>query len=342
MVGRGGIPDAEGSARPHDADPEHLRRTTEELIAMGTGSFLFTATGEPFVHPAALELMAACKAAGRECVANTNGLLLSRDVLDELLEMGFDQLRITTMAGTPELYEQTHPGTPGAAFERMVENLRYLSERKKALGVSRPEVCIITVAISQNYDALLEVAQLAAEVGAERVWFRPFDDLDDPCLAPLAPNPEQSTLVRRQARQAAASLEARGIRHNVPGFLRIFGGQIDTAPLYRLIPCYYPWFVLRVDTDGSVYTCCRCYRPLGNVREQEVREIWYGPAFRAFRRKAGNLNRGGQPPEACTCGRCVNAQANVRVYRLLHPLRGRSAALEQLRPGAGAQESEPI
>ncbi|MFO8006873.1 MAG: radical SAM protein, partial [Candidatus Brocadiia bacterium] len=313
---------------------------TEELIEMGTGSFLFTAMGEPFIHPDALDLMAACKAAGRECTVNTNGLLLTREALDELLEMRFDQLRITTMAGTPELYEQIHPGTPGAAFERLVDNLRYLAERKKALGLSKPEVWIITVAIAPNHDAMLEVARLAAKVGAERVWYRAFDDVDDPCLAPLAPSSEQAAVIRRQAREAARCLEARGLRHNVPEFLCTFGGQIDTAALYATIPCYYPWFVLRVETDGSVYACCRCYKPLGNVNEQTIREIWHGPAFREFRRKAGNLNRTGESPEACVCDRCVHAQANIRVYRKLHPWRGRSAALQQLQPMLGAGEDE--
>ncbi|MFO8008252.1 MAG: hypothetical protein R6V05_11000, partial [Candidatus Brocadiia bacterium] len=47
MEGQGGSPALSQSFRPHDADTDWLWRTTEELIEMGTGSFLFTAMGEP-------------------------------------------------------------------------------------------------------------------------------------------------------------------------------------------------------------------------------------------------------------------------------------------------------
>ena len=75
---------------------------------MGVQQFLFTGIGETFMHKNAVEFMRYAKRAGSSCIANTNGTLLAQKIIDELIEMGFDELRVTTMAGTRDVYLRTH------------------------------------------------------------------------------------------------------------------------------------------------------------------------------------------------------------------------------------------
>lgn len=131
-----------------DADSDQTRVLIDELIRMGTSRFLFSGNGEPLLHKSAIEFMGRVKHVGCNCVVNTNGMLLDRAAIDELMKMGFDELRITVMAGTREMYSKMHPGSKETAFDDLRESLLYLADRKYALGVKRPKVSLIFVVVA--------------------------------------------------------------------------------------------------------------------------------------------------------------------------------------------------
>ncbi len=61
-------------------------------------------------------------------------------------------------------------------------------------------------------------------------------------------------------------------------------GKVEKYPPY--MPCPFPWQYLVVQWNGDVVACCRDYNgtlKLGNVREQSLKDIWNGPAYRQFR-----------------------------------------------------------
>jgi MoaA/NifB/PqqE/SkfB family radical SAM enzyme len=274
-------------------------------------------------------LMARTKRAGCVCTANTNGTLLDHEKVDALVAMGFDELRVTTMAGTAQTYERTHPGSRPGTFDSLKESLLALAERKAATGSARPRLVLVCVVVQQNHEGLLDFARLAHEVKAQCVVVHPVGDADDPDMAPLVLTDAQAEAVRRQLPELAGYLEERGIRHNLARFALIFQRQLDTRALYRLIPCYMGWLWVQVQADGYVLPCCRCSRPLGNVHDAPMPAIWHGAAYNAFRRAAGLINRRGTPVEACGCDNCANNGANLRAYRILHPGSRRLRALER-------------
>jgi MoaA/NifB/PqqE/SkfB family radical SAM enzyme len=160
------------------------------------------------------------------------------------------------------------------------------------------------------------------------VEFRPFDDLGDPGFASLVPTARQTTHVRNQLVHVQDYLDSLSVRHNIGFFLKVFKRTLDTTLLYRSIPCYYGWCVARIDLDGMVYPCCRCYQPLGNAYEDGLRQVWHGEAYRRFRREALAISNREAPVSGCECTRCVHHTANLRIHRALHPIRWREAQLE--------------
>lgn len=316
-----------------DADSERTQSLIDELLGLGTRQFLFTGIGEPFLHKNILEFMGRVKHAGGACIANTNGILLGHAMIDELIKMGFDELRITTMAGTREMYVHTHPGATNRTFDNLRNNLLYLAERKTDLGVRHPKVSLVYIVVADNYDGCFDFAKLAGLVRADRVLFRPVDDIEDQDLSRLVPTKEQATYVREQLIGVKAYLESKKIAHNINYFLKISKEQLDTTELYSIIPCYYGWLAPRVNLlDGKVYPCCKCYEPLGNIYENKFHEIWYGQAYKKFRKEALQINRCRAQVHGCDCNSCSNYTANLRIYKMLHPVKGRSRRLERLCP----------
>jgi radical SAM protein with 4Fe4S-binding SPASM domain len=311
------------SAHRIDADFEKTNSLIETLLSLGTQDFLFSGNGEPFLHKNILDFAERVKRAGKTCKANTNGTLLDHTTIDRLIASRFDEVRITTMAGTREQYEMTHPGVSSATFDRMRDNLCYLAEQKKGLPTDKPVVTLVCVVIAHNSETLMDFAQFAHAVRAERVLFRPFDDYGSEDFAQLVPTAEQAASIQKQLMAIRDYFDSRKIVHNIGNFLKVFRKKLDTTHLYRRIPCYYGWLSVRIEVDGSVYPCCRCYNPLGNIYEKEFTDIWKGQAYQRFRKAALHINKSKTPVDGCFCNSCVHHTANLRVHRILHPYEGR-------------------
>jgi radical SAM protein with 4Fe4S-binding SPASM domain len=280
-----------------------------------------------------MEISGILKTAGCYCSANTNGTLLDCETVDELIKIGFDDLRITTMAGTRDVYERTHPGISTKVFSNMKQNLLYLAERKAALGVQHPKITLCFIVIKQNFDNVYAFAKFAAEVRAERVFYRPLDDVKEPGLKNLIPTQQQAASVKEQLEAVESYLESKGISHNIRYFRKVFRQKLDTTALHRLIPCYYGWLAVMIDPDGTVYPCCRCYESLGNVYERNFSDIWHGESYRKFRREALGINKKKTTLSCCDCNNCVHHTANLRVFKTFHPIKARSNSLSELSPG---------
>ena len=313
-----------------EADTTRTHALIDELIRTGTRRFQFSGNGETFLHRDALDFMARAKHAGCACWALTAGHMLDREKIDAMLKMGLDELRITVMAGTPAMYVRTHRGSKEATFNHLRDNLLYLWERKKSLRTPGPRLNLFCVVISENFDGLVDFAKFAASVGADGVHYRPFDDVGDPGLAGLIPSEEQALQVKIQLLEVKSYLESKGIQHNIPPFLMAFGRKLDTTALYRIIPCYYTWLVVRIEPEGNLFPCCRSFVPQGNVYDQPFSRIWNGEAYSQVRKEAVKIHQRQTPVRGASCFSCVNYMANLKVFRYLHPLQGRSGLMEKI------------
>jgi len=316
-----------------DADFERTNQLIDELIGLGVWRFRFSGAGEPFLNANALDFMRRAKHAGCTGIVCTSGYTLDKEKIDELIAMEFDEIRVTTMAGTPEMYKRTHPKAKDFAFDQIRDNLLYLADRKKALGVKRPDLHVFTIVITENYDSLMDFAEFAVDVQADRVVYRPYDDVEDPGLAALVPTAEQAAAVREQLAEVKPFLGSRGVKHNVDHFFNICDKQINTSALYRIIPCYYGWAATQILASGKVFPCGRCYDSFGDIYQDEFHKIWNGEAYQKFRAEGRKLNLGDTTVSGADCNRCSHNVANLRIYRALHPLKRHSKDLENLSSG---------
>lgn len=318
-----------------NADSRQLGYLIDELLGLGVRRWQLGGGGEPFMHKDALPIIRRLKQTRSYCLANTNGTLLDTQTVDELVKVGFDELRITTLAGTPDVYLQTHPGVSRTAFIKLINTLLYIAEQKAELGVRRPEITLVFIVIAQNANDVFNFAEFAVQVKADRVLYRPVDDVKDPNLASLVPTEKQAAFIRKQLVEAEFYLNSEGILHNIVVFRKIFREQLDTESLYRVIPCYYGWLAVIIEPDGRIYPCCRCYKQLGNVYETKFRKLWNNRSYRQFRKEALTINKRGTPVNGCDCYSCVHHTANLRTFRALHPIKGRSSSLDRLSPDIG-------
>src|SRR2546423_8978964 len=145
-----------------------------ERIAASTLPFAHTlvlsAANEPLISPHFVEILRiAARYAIPELLFLTNGQLLSPAVADAILETGVTQVQISIDGATKETYEYIRRG---ARFERLVQNLEYLSARKRALNRVRPRLQFNLVLMQQNLEELPLFVDLAERLGVEWIAAR--------------------------------------------------------------------------------------------------------------------------------------------------------------------------
>lgn len=123
-------------------DFDLFKKIVDECAARRVFSIKLSWRGEPTMNPRLLDMVRYAKAQGIPDVAFlTNGGLLSREDIDELIAAGLDWISFS-IDGLHEDYERIrYPIT----FEHIVGTVTYLKQAKARLGVKKPLVRVQTI-----------------------------------------------------------------------------------------------------------------------------------------------------------------------------------------------------
>jgi len=230
------------------------------LIGVGIGGW-----GEPLLHAKFPEILRMLTLKGIFTALDTNATLVNQHFLD-VLEEGVLLLKLVISVDSPTSGRiRDYPD-----FEAVRENIRKIAEIRKRKGYPRYLMLSCTVSRS-NLNEVEDVVRLAYEtgipsVGAHQVTAFNRRHLEGPYGPPSL---EELNEAFRKARTLAKKL------------------GVSFSACYPLASsrCNNPWTSMFIAWDGTVYPCCMYLkRPLGNIFEQSLREIWNGREYVEFRR----------------------------------------------------------
>ena len=205
------------------------------------------------------------------------------------------------------------------AFDRTVKNMRELVAYRDNSRKRFPVVDMKTVITSENIDELVDIYELGADIGVDYLTFSCLRTSELifalPCRASLddeaysAPPPLldldiDMDVLRSQLEKIVARAEEGGpaVRFypdysSIEGVLKNYAGK---GKMEDYEPCHAPWTNIRVAPNGDVYPCLS-YR-MGNIKEQDLLEIWRGEELQRFR---GLFSEG----NVAACMGCCNLTA---------------------------------
>lgn len=104
--------------------------------------------GEALLHPHFVELLryARMKTAGR-IMLFTNGLLLNREMSEEILSMKIDHISFSIDSTDKQVYDKVRIGSD---FERVIGNVEYFLQSRKMKELQLPEVQVSMVKTKSN------------------------------------------------------------------------------------------------------------------------------------------------------------------------------------------------
>ncbi len=222
--------------------------------------------GEPFLNPHFNDMVRYASQFDLFIKTSTNShFFTDRDKVRDLIDAGIDELLVCMDGFSQESMERYRVGCD---FERVRASLRILSEEKQRAGGNRPIVELQMVIMKHNQHEVERIKAVAKELKFERFSAKLF--------TVFSPEEARNELIREMAPD------------NAPSRFRIAeDGTVETIGSFPN-ECGRVYKEMVICADGTVVSC-NCdwvaKNKMGNALETSIREVWNGPAFRAFRRQ---------------------------------------------------------
>lgn len=162
------------SIKPGFITFEMVKKIIDEGAASGLYGVKFNMRGEPLLHPQIADFVKYAKEKGLiDVYFNSNAMLLSERISEDLIEAGLDRISISAEGYTKDVYERHRRG---ARFETVLSNVKRLQEIKLRLNVSRPKVRVQTVMLPELEDIFEDYRAFWGEI-ADEVAYLDFQDM---------------------------------------------------------------------------------------------------------------------------------------------------------------------
>jgi tungsten cofactor oxidoreducase radical SAM maturase len=247
---------------------------------------VFTCFGEPFTHPAILQMVAAVQKFGLEVVIGTNGMLLKPKIIGEIIRLGVNKLVISIDGGRSE----THADIRGVSLSPVIENIITLNQMKHQMDSLSPSIEIEFVIMQSNAGELNELAVIASKLNAARVLVShvlPYtEDMRSEILygyEPVTPFKTSSWANKADAWIMWATMDLPRMHWGavrrcrfVQNKAMVIGWDGAVSPCYALSHNYSYFAIEGVKKQVSRYI-------LGNVNGQSLKDIWMSEDYVRFR-----------------------------------------------------------
>lgn len=315
----------------NELSTEEWLRVIDEAAAEGVVQAFVLGGGEPMIRNDIMVLLERIKHHGMRGMLTTNGTLLGRPRIKQLLELQWDELHLSIDGATP----QTHDKLRGKkrAFKKALTAACTINVLKRRRRLNNPQLVFHTVVNNQNHLELRDIVELANAVGVSRI---DFDRL-------IAYRPEQLALqlsaaqekeLRESAAQALQRAQQLGIQTTLAQFTSASSaqrGSEDAAPQADAehqgmagAPCLKAWHHLVLQADGRSAPCCVLTGQGESIHNRPLRELWQQDPF-LNRVRDGMENH--RPLK-----RCQECSANIlsgerSIRQALQAVRARSTVL---------------
>jgi len=162
------------------ASPDRISELLQNL-PWTARAIQFGGMGDPLLHPQAIDFIALSRKQGLFVDVLSNFEYPTTEQLDQLHELGSRSpsglhFIINISGPNEEIYQKTRPRQGAKVFQKVVQNISYLSSKrvsdKDQRGVHFTLMCVVT---KLNFFVCSQIVDLAIKVGAFAVWWKPLE-----------------------------------------------------------------------------------------------------------------------------------------------------------------------
>jgi MoaA/NifB/PqqE/SkfB family radical SAM enzyme len=265
--------------------------------------------GEPMLVKNLPKMVRYLKDRGVYVLFNTNGTVLNEKNGRAMIAAGLDEMRVSLDAANAKTYLKVRGKN---YFERILRNVKAFRALQEREGHETPKVSAWLTGLRETIAELPAFVHVAADIGVKEVYLQRLVFFDNDAVGMAKPDQAlfeklsgEEAIHLRAAEELAQSL---GLTFSASGAASEPGVSLVRKPgdnPWSL--CRRPWTVMYFTANGRALPCCIApfsqhgYQnyTLGDASQDDLRTIWNGPRYRAFRDGLGS----DAPPQACAnCG----------------------------------------
>lgn len=252
---------------------------------------LFEGKAEPLADQRFWNLVEYARAKGIKVSFLTNGTHLGKEAAKKiLLDLEVEMIACSLPGATPETCALINPEQTQVMFNDIVENMKFLIGMRNAAKMNKPILQMNHLIHALNYQELMQMADLDAQIGADKVQFylmRPDD------------NTKHLKLRFHQIEAIKNSLAG------VNNFLSKKNIELDDAINFQLQyynedsgnwikdvfinkGCPVSWFQSLVLVNSQVSICN--LKIVGNLLKTSLKEVWNSEKYHYYRIQAKHLD----------------------------------------------------
>lgn len=305
-----------------------LERVAREIFPIAHDVVL-SSSAEPLLAPELPRALELCREHGVPFFHfSTNALSLTERILHKIVDARMPLLTISIDGATKATFERIRPS---ARWEALLDKFDLVRSVKESRGSDLPRLSATAVLMRSNIEEmpqlirlmhakgvgainlvhmgvlggmgmeeetlarypalcnriLVECRDVARDLGVDLMAPLPFPPGFDVCgAAPDVPSAEEGGGTALLAPATETFSIADFLNHKN----REFNLAVPPRRDHRRM-CYFPWYYLHVNPDGTVFPCGHWYEftTFGDFRSQSFREIWLGDQFVELRRQIRRL-----------------------------------------------------
>lgn len=231
-------------------------------------SVLFGGFGEALMHPDYIPMLKEIKKEGPFVYFFTNGILLTEETGQALVEAGIDRISISMGGASRETF---HKIRGVDAFDQVVDNIRKLDAYKRKTNRKKPVLAFNVVAMTSILNEFEALMHLAKSVGVESVTM--------PNMVVQGKELMDESIWHHEKKARAAIIKAAdlskklGIHYSPPNLDRC------------TVDCHEFFKKFAINWDGTVMSCPMERYIVGDLKKNTMEEIWNGTGMRGLRKR---------------------------------------------------------
>lgn len=231
-----------------------FHRICEDVEKYSIQAVRFIRWGEPILHKKFLEYLERIKKTGAKVHFNTNGMLLTDEMMREIIRLQVESVKFSFQGINALTYSEMRTG---GDYEQLFDIIRkfYLLRGEEAYP-------FLSVTTSVTYESEEEIEKFKKSIGqyCDRVdvGHTKMEHVD---LERMQISPERKKLYEEYMKQ-------------------------EKGVMKRMAVCPELWDKLSVNWDGSVSACCRDYDNVmlvGNIMEEDIGTLFYNEREQLYR-----------------------------------------------------------
>jgi MoaA/NifB/PqqE/SkfB family radical SAM enzyme len=255
--------------------------------------------GEPLSHPQFLDFARRFTSNGQQFTFVTNGLLLTSAIAHAFTDLGPRLgMHVSFNAATADTFYKL----TGHSFDALVRNVGSFIDLYRSRHGTPPDITLTFIVMRINRHEVPQFLLLARKLGVPRVLLAPLHDRPSKPLGRFGYDfvYEREMLPLEELDPIGRDAEMQGQDLGLDVRLQWRSGADVALQTFAEpgvdVPCLIPWRFLHIQQHShKVYACPYHKRPIGDVSENSLDEIWNGPVAQGLRSALGT----GRIPQYC-------------------------------------------